>query len=532
MFGMPSGMVTHSAARAIASVFAVTATVIAVRGAAPAPAPAQPGQAAPVRRAAPDPAAQTYATYCAGCHGSTLAGGRAPTLLDDVWRFGGDDASMRQSIREGRPGTEMPAFQTLLKDEEITAVIAYVHAQAVLAKTSAARAQSPANQIVQTEKYAVKLEVAVEGLAAPWGMAFLPDGRLLVSERPGTLRVIDLRKPTPLPKAIEGIPAVWTQQDGGLFDVAVPPDYARSGWIYLSYAQPGADNTSMTTIVRGRITAGRWVDQQVLYHAPPALFYPTNVHYGSRFIFDPQGHLFYSIGERGHEAEAQDLSLPVGKVHRINADGSVPKDNPFVGRAGALPTIWTYGHRNPQGFAFHPVTGKLWEAEHGPIGGDELNRIEPGRNYGWPIITNGKMTPAPRAAATNGQPGAAPADAPAPPPRARDGMESPITSWTPAIAPSGIAFYTGSRLPAWTNSLFVTGLGGEALRRLDTDGDRVVHEEIVFKGFGRVRQVVNGPDGYLYVALNIPGVRLSDTTPGLIIRLVPADAAKEAHSPR
>ncbi len=459
------------------------------------------------QRQPPDPAAQTYANYCAGCHGTTLAGGRAPTLLDDVWHFGGDEASIRQSIREGRPGTEMPSFKSMLKDEDITALIGYLRAQAELAKKSASRAQSPAGQIIQTEKYAVKLEVVADGLTVPWGMAFLPDGRLIVTERPGTLRVLDPSKPTPLPKPIEGTPAVWTEQDGGLFDVAPHPDYAHNGWLYLSYAEPGPDKSSMTAIIRGRIKDGRWVDQQTLYHAPPALFYQSNVHYGSRFLFDQHGHLFYSIGERGHEQDAQDLSLPNGKVHRINDDGTVPKDNPFVGRAGAIETIWTYGHRNPQGLAFHPVTGKLWEAEHGPIGGDELNRLEPGRNYGWPVITNGKMY------GTNGaQPAAT----------THEGMESPIVSWTPTIAPSGIVFYTGTRFPAWKNCLFVTGLGGEALRRLDTDGDAVTHEEVVFKGFGRVRQVINGPDGYLYVALNVPGVKLSDSTPGVIIRLVPA----------
>ncbi len=471
-----------------------------------------------------DPSAKTFATYCAGCHGTTLAGGRAHTLLGDVWHFGGDDASIRQSITDGRAGTEMPPFKTLLKDEEITGLIAYIRAQAALANTSAARAQSPAGARIMTEKATIKLEVVAEGLSTPWGMAFLPDGRLLVTERPGTLRIVEVNPatddpastvvPKALGKPIEGIPPVWTQQDGGLFDVVVHPDYAHNGWIYLSYAEPGPNSTSMTTIVRGRIKEGKWVDQQVLFHAKPSQFYPTNIHYGSRFVFDRHGHLFYSIGDRGHDTEAQDLSLPNGKIHRINDDGSMA-DNPFASRAGALASIWSYGHRNPQGLAIHPVTGKLWSTEHGPIGGDELNRIEPGRNYGWPVITSGMTYP---------RPGDSPASAPAPPPSTREAMESPIVSWTPAIAPSGIAFYTGTRFPAWTNSLFVTGLAGEALRRLETDGDKVVHEEVIFKGFGRVRDVIVGPDGLLYVALNIPGVRLSDTTPGMIIRLVPASS--------
>jgi aldose sugar dehydrogenase len=456
-----------------------------------------------------DPNAVTFSTNCAGCHGSTITGGRAPTLFDDEWHFGGDDAAIRQSITEGRAGTEMPPFKTMLKDEEITGLIAYIRAQAAATKTSTARAQNPAGQVLHTEKHAVKIEVVAEKLETPWGLAFLPDGRLLVTERPGRLRVIEKGKL--LPQPIEGTPAVWTVQDGGLLDVEVHPNYVRNGWIYLSYAEPGPNNTSMTSIVRGRIKNGRWIDQQVLYHAPETLFYPTNVHYGSRFLFDKQGHLFYSIGERGHDTEAQDLSLPVGKLHRINDDGTVPRDNPFVGRQNVVPTIWSYGHRNPQGLAFHPETGKLWETEHGPTGGDELNRIEPGRNYGWPVITSGKVFPRP------GDP-----NPPAPPPTSKEGMESPIVQWTPTIAPSGITFYTGTRFPGWVNSLFVSGLAGEALRRLETNGDTVAHEEIVFKGFGRVRDVIVGPDGYLYVALNVPGVRLSDSMPGLIIRLVPA----------
>jgi len=457
-----------------------------------------------------DPNAQTYANICAGCHGTTITGGRAPTLFDDVWHFGGDDASIRQSIMEGRAGTEMPPFKSMFKEEEITGLIAYIRAQAEATKTSTARAQNPAGQILKTEKHAAKLEVVADKLEAPWGMAFLPDGRLLVTERPGRLRIIDHGKLAE--KAIDGTPTVWTQQDGGMLDVEVHPDYAKNGWIYLSYAEPGPNNTSMTAIVRGKIKDGKWVEQQVLYHAPPELFYPTNVHYGSRFVFDSHGHLFYSIGERGHEDEAQDLSKPLGKIHRINDDGTVPPDNPFYSRPNAVKSIWTYGHRNPQGLAYHPVTHKLWETEHGPTGGDELNVIEPGHNYGWPVITSGKIFPRP------GDP-----NPPPPPPDHKDGMESPIVSWTPTIAPSGIAFYTGSRFPQWVNSLFVTGLAGEALRRLDTDGDQVTHEEIIFKGYGRVRDVVVGPDGYLYVALNVPGIRLSDSMPGLIIRLVPTN---------
>jgi Glucose/sorbosone dehydrogenases len=258
----------------------------------------------------------------------------------------------------------------------------------------------------------------------------------------------------------------------------------------------------MTVIVRGKINKNNeWTGQQVIFRGRPELYSSTSAHYGSRFTFDKQGHLFYTLGEKNNMTHAQDLSDPLGKIHRVNDDGSVPKDNPFVNRPGAVPTIWSYGHRNPQGLAWDPVTGKLWEQEHGPQGGDEINIIEPGHNYGWGVITNGV------------QPGITE--------RAHEGMESPIVYYTPAIAPSGIVFYTGTRYPAWKNNLFVSALAGQQLRRLETSGDEVTHQELVFNQFGRVHDVIIGPDGYLYVTLQLPGQSLSQSTPGMVARLIP-----------
>jgi glucose/arabinose dehydrogenase len=359
----------------------------------------------------------------------------------------------------------------------------------------------PAARVVTSEKQTFRIEVVAKGLETPWALAFLPDGRLLVTERPGRLRIIE--KGRLLPDAVHGTPAVWLQQDGGLFDVEVHPQYSRNGWIYLSYAEPGPDKTSMTAIVRGRIDANRWTDQQFLFHASADLYTASNIHYGSRFVFDKQGHLFYSIGDRGKMEDAQDLSKPTGKIHRVNDDGTAPEDNPFAGRAGALPSIWTYGHRNPQGFAFDPATGKLWETEHGPKGGDELNLIEPGRNYGWAVITNGIQAGITRTA--------------------QDGMEQPVVFWTPTFAPSGMTVYTGTRYPAWVGSLFVCGLASQQLRRIELGGDQVRHQEVVLDQVGRVRDVAVGPDGYLYLALQSPGQRLSDSTPGSVVRLIPLE---------
>jgi glucose/arabinose dehydrogenase len=348
----------------------------------------------------------------------------------------------------------------------------------------------------QSEQQSVRLEVVAKGLETPWGLAFLPDGRLLITERPGRLRIVE--NGTLLPP-VEAVPPVWTVQDGGLFDVEVHPDYQRNGWVYLSFADPGPDNTSMTEIVRGRVKDNKWVDQQVIYKAPPEQYYPTNVHYGSRFAFDKEGHLFYSIGERGHPEQAQDLSKPNGKIHRVNDDGSVPGDNPFVKQAGALGSIWSYGHRNPQGLAFD-ASGALWETEHGPRGGDELNLIQKGHNYGWAVVSFGL------------QPGVTKTE--------QQGMDSPIVYWTPTIAPSGIAFAT-DKYPGWRGDLFVTALGGQQFRRVRIENGKVTQQEVVFKESGRVRDVTVGPDGLFYVALSLPGARLSDTTAGAIVRLVP-----------
>jgi aldose sugar dehydrogenase len=359
----------------------------------------------------------------------------------------------------------------------------------------------PGGKVVKSEKQTFRIEVVAKGLETPWALAFLPDGRLLVTERPGRLRIIE--KDNVLRDAVRGTPAVWLQQDGGLFDVEVHPEYSRNGWIYLSYAEPGPNNTSMTAIVRGRIDANQWIDQEFLFHAPADMYTASNIHYGSRFVFDKQRHLFYSIGDRGRMEDAQDLSKPAGKIHRVNDDGTAPKDNPFAGRPGALPSIWTYGHRNPQGLAIDPATGKLWETEHGPKGGDELNLIEPGRNYGWAVITNGIQTGITKTA--------------------QEGMEPPVVFWTPTFAPSGMTFYAGTRYPAWAGSLFVCGLASQQLRRIELGGDQVKHQEVVLDQVGRVRDIAVGPDGYLYLALQSPGQRLSDSTAGSVVRLIPLE---------
>jgi glucose/arabinose dehydrogenase len=493
--------------------------------------PGAPGQAAPPQGGrGGNPAAALFTEHCAGCHGTDLAGGRAPSLFNEQWLATMPDTRLTTSIRTGVANAGMPAFGPSLNDDQIWQLVQYLRLQSGVLKTRPTFVADPSGVVLKTQRETVRLEVVADGLNTPWGLAFLPDGRLLVTERTvngGTLRIVD--KGT-LSAPIAGTPKVHVQQDAGMFDVEVHPSYRENGWIYLSYAEllpgytppppapapeaaPGRGRggvvaPSMTTIVRGRINArNEWVEQQVIFRAPADLYTPDGTHFGSRFIFDREGHLFYSIGDRGVMQRAQDLSSPMGKIHRVNDDGSVPKDNPFVSTPNAIPTIWSYGHRNPQGLSWDPRSGRLWESEHGPTAGDEINIVERGRNYGWGVVTRGR------------QPGITKVSEP--------GMVDPIVYYIPSFAPSGISFYTGDRYPNWKNtSLFVGGLGGQALRRLQIDGDAVTSQEVLFDQFGRVRDVVQGPDGYLYLALQYAtgagtNFGLVAPTPGLVVRMVP-----------
>jgi glucose/arabinose dehydrogenase len=450
---------------------------------APAPTGAAEGQVA-----------ETWAEACAACHGAKLEGGQAPSLLDDEWAFGGDDASLAESIRSGRVEAGMPAYGEALSEQEIRALVIFIREQRLQHQRDQTTFAAPEGDVVvESEKHAFRVETVVDGLEIPWSIAFLPDGRMLVTEKAGRLRVVEEGRL--LPEPIEGTPEVWSGGQGGLLDVAPHPAYEKNGWIYLSFSDPGEGDTAMTAVVRGRIRDGRWVDEETLFQAPAELYRKGRVHFGSRFVFD-DGYLFFPIGERGHQDDAQDLTRPNGKVHRIHDDGRTPEDNPFVHREGALPSIWSYGHRNPQGLARHPLTGDLYDAEHGPRGGDELNLVLKGRNYGWPVITHGmNYDGTPITDLT-----------------AKEGMEQPVVHWTPSLAVCAIDFYVGDRFPGWRHDLFLSTLAAQELVRLEIEERKVVHQEVLFKGIGRVRDVVVGPDGYVYVSLE----------PGRIARLVPA----------
>lgn len=359
---------------------------------------------------------------------------------------------------------------------------------AVLALAAPAQGQSVT---VDIQGGALKVETIESGFRNPWGLAFLPDGRMLVTERPGRLRVIALDGS--VSEALKGLPAVFAEGQGGLLDVAVGPDFADERWVYVSFSEPGEGGAS-TAVARGRLGDGRLEDVEVVFRQLPKV--EGSKHFGSRLAFAPDGNLFVTLGERYAFDPAQDLSGHLGKVVRIRPDGAVPDGNPFVGRPGARPEIWSYGHRNMQGAAVHPGTGALWIHEMGPRGGDELTIPQPGANYGWPLVSWGEHYDG--------------TDIPDPP--TRPDLAGSVLQWTPVIAPSGMAFYTGELLAGWRGNLLIGGLVSRGLVRLTLDGDQVVGEERIPLG-ARIRDVRQGPDGAVWV--------LTDERSGRLLRLIP-----------
>lgn len=342
-----------------------------------------------------------------------------------------------------------------------------------------------------------RVEVVATGVRVPFGMAFLPDGRALVTDRPGALWILDVR--TGAMTRVSGVPAVSDTVDGGLLDIAVHPDYARNGWLYFSYAEK-SDTGKATVVERARLRDARLVDRQRLFAAWPAV--AGDYHFGSRLALE-DGYLFITLGEREIGALAQELWTDLGKVVRLRDDGRVPNDNPFVGRPGARPEIWSLGHRNPHGLAFHPETGELWESEHGPLGGDEINVIKRGLNYGWPTVTFGREY-------DGGPVGDGVTQAP--------GMEPPAFHYATSAALTGIAFYTGGAFPQWRNNLFVGAMTPRFLARLVVSNGRVEREEkLLLEKRWRVRVVQTGPDGFLYLGVQ----RNADGTGGVIARMRP-----------
>jgi len=347
--------------------------------------------------------------------------------------------------------------------------------------------------IVESEKQKFQVDTITTELKNPWGMAFLPDGRILVTERAGEIRIVKDGKL--LDEKIQGVPAVYAKGQGGLLDIQLHPDFKENAWIYLSYSKPLADSGG-TVIARAKLEGNSLTNLEELFQTSP--FTPSEVHFGSRIAFDGNGYMFLTSGERGKKENAQDLTNHLGKVLRLHDDGKVPSDNPFVSTIGAKSEIWSYGHRNLQGLYYDKATGILWEHEHGPRGGDELNIVEKGKNYGWPVITYGINYDSTIITDL----------------KEKEGMEQPVRYWVPSIAPCGMTMVTSDKYPNWKGNILVGALSHQLVARVEIADRKFVKEERLLEKIGRVRAVAQSPDGYIYVAME---------NPGKLVRLLPLE---------
>lgn len=349
---------------------------------------------------------------------------------------------------------------------------------------------SDSSKVIASEEIKFTVDTLTKSLNNPWGIAFLPDGRILVTERAGEIRIF--KDGALLEEKITGVPEVFAVGQGGLLDIELHPDYATNGWIYLTYAKPG-EGGGGTTLARVKLEGNSFTGLEELFSAQP--FSETGLHFGSRIAFDGKGYVFFSSGERGEMQNAQKLENHLGKILRLHDDGRVPTDNPFVNTKGAKPEIWSYGHRNPQGLVYDKDSGILWNHEHGPKGGDELNKVEKGNNYGWPAITYGINY--------DGKPITDKTE--------MEGMTQPVTYWVPSIAPCGMTIVKGDKFGAWKNNLLIGALAFQHVARVVLNGDEYVKQEKLLDQVARVRAVKESPDGFVYVATEGPGMLLKLT---------------------
>lgn len=441
-----------------------------------------------------DAAAQNYLNYCAGCHGFKLE-----KFVKKDWMFGSSNTSLIESIKNGRPDIGMPAFRKAFTDEEIEALAQYVKKgipedfdEEYVPRTS------PINE---SEELAFMVDTVVTGLEIPWGLEFLPNGDLLISERKGILYRWDGEQLY----EISGLPEIYARGQGGLLDLKLHPEYDQNGWLYIAFsdvADEDGESGGNTSIIRTRIQNDQLTDTEKIFNGNPDT--DKAYHFGCKLTFDKEGYLYFGIGDRGYrEFNPQSLTNTNGKIHRIHDDGRIPEDNPFVDTPGAVASIYSYGHRNPQGTEVHPVTNEIWVSEHGPRGGDELNLIKPGVNYGWPVISYGINYD-----------GTTFTDL-----TEKEGMEQPVKYWVPSIAPCGMTFVTGDVFKDWENDILIGSLRFKNLERLVLEDNQVTHREILLENIGRVRNVKVSPEGYIYVAIELPGK---------IVRLVPYEVESES----
>lgn len=426
----------------------------------------------------PRGARDLYLQYCASCHGENL-----DRFAARQWVYGSSVNEVSSTLKFGRPAIGMPEFKNAMSDTEIRLLAEYTIQNVARLPTSTPR-EFRSNDTVRSLDLTFRLEEVAGGpLRIPWGMAFLPDGSLLVTEKSGTLYRVQNNKLT----VVEGVPPLHVRGQGGLMDVAVHPQFEKNQWVYLSWTSGIAPDAVNTSIGRGKLVGGKLTQFVELVRGIPAT--SNGVHFGARMTFDDQGFLYFSIGDRGRPANSQDLTNFNGKIHRIADDGTIPSDNPWVGTPGAIPSIWSLGHRNPQGVFFDPRTRQLWSNEHGPKGGDELNRVIKGKNYGWPVVSFGINYDG--TIITNDT--------------MRVGMEMPVYRWITSFAPSSLTRVRSSLYPQWEGDFLSGSLRYEMLERTIMRNQRVISSERLLEGIGRVRNVVMAPNGYIYIAVENPG---------------------------
>lgn len=446
-----------------------------------------------------------YNETCAPCHGQNGEGGGAGTRTFNTRDLFDQKHDRRyfDAIKKGVPEMAMPAYGGVLSDEEIWAQV--VHVRELQGRALRASEGSPkpdGGGVYRSQRAAFRVEdVLTGGLATPWSLDFLPDGRMLVTNRPGTMHVIG--KDGKLGPAITGVPQSVELGQGGLMEVAVHPDFRPNGWIYLSLADPKKDGSrgAMTKIVRGKLSGNSWMGQETIWEAAQEFYNGAGVHFGSKIVFDGKGHTYFSVGERGSNERSLDPKIPFGKIYRLNDDGTEPKDNPWAGQAGVPKGLWSLGHRNQQGLTIG-LDGRVWDTEHAPRGGDEVNEIIRGANYGWPIVGHGinyqdtpRYTPYPEISAPDQK------------------ITTPIFRWMPSTGASGLDVARGNAFPEWKGDLLAGGLVGQNLDRIRTKEGKLIEREELVHGMGRIRDVAVAPDGAVYLVLN---------GPDKVVRLVPA----------
>lgn len=431
---------------------------------------------------------------CTSCHGDN-----GDVFVDRNWRHGNTKDSLIHSIVRGHADSLNPVWATSLKEQEVASLADYLLKCIAYRKTFDFEGDSITKATVHHQSMSVKLDTIAKGLSSPWGMTFLPGGDFVYTDRVGKMYRQSSGKQT----EVKGVPPVFAMAQGGLLDVQTHPNFDKNQLLYISYSKvkdSAGVKLATTALMCAKLDGNVLKDGKDIFIALP--WKTTPIHFGSRIEFDKEGKLFLTVGDRFQHTDTlpQKLDNDLGKIHRMNDDGSVPSDNPFVNTPGARPTIWSYGHRNPQSLSIHPETGAIWENEHGPRGGDELNLIEKGKNYGWPVISyginyNGKiMTPF----------------------TSREGMEQPKAKWIPSLGPSGMTIVTSDKYPSWKGDILMGSLRFQFLNRVHLVGNNPDEQERLLKKIGRVRMVEQGPDGFIYIGV--------EDKPGCIFRLIPVNA--------